>query len=1011
MENNTLEKLEDVKHLFQHKIDLFNFLKNEMLFLYKIIISTLNNIQNNFMVKKIGNEEYNKNLNDINKLYEKFTNLQKQIKLEDLEDEVFYDTKLKITEITMELKEFALKSSTSTIIEMLKLFYTESWDSEISEDILDIINLYNDIFIPTSCLIENRINYLTDISNVEDGYIFLKKLVAKKHNIIEEIHGARLFIFINKKIMSLSGYFKNDNMNIIRDNKIFGNKNDEILNLLKLEVIPENFKRKYLEQISLRNFLVNTPNEIKEMVKDAYSKHQYYKSMSLSSLLFTFSNSNFEKQREILTILILSDARSAGLASLLYDVLLKKDDATKAKQLYLSLHISVQKLFDVAFEDFNKEVKKLKNITEEDIPYEKRITMLNTTDLIKGKAMEKLKSMNSGGLFSGSGDNKVQSWLDGFLKIPFGIYKENPIIRFVTEFIEKIDKFNNLVKKNNPVLSDKLNKIDKPETDYEIECFIKLLNDCMNNSTDFTIQDFDDQRNIMKHIKLLSSEWNEYKLSRKNYIKDVRATLDEAVYGNEEGKKQIESIIGQWISGKTTGAILGFQGPPGVGKTTLAKKGLCKCLKDSEGESRPFAFIPLGGSTNGSVLEGHSYTYVGAVWGKIIDVLMDAKCMNPIIFFDEVDKISNTEHGRELTGILTHITDLTQNDTFNDKYFSGIDIDLSKALIIFSYNDSNLIDPILRDRITEIRINPLVTKDKIAIVKDFLLPEILDNLGYKKHDINVLDEDIIHLIDSYTYEAGVRKLKEKIIEVLRIINLERLYGEDIQMPYNVSKNKIEEILSNKPKIIFKKIAKNPGVGLVNGLYATSTGVGGLTIIEAGKTHSETKFSLELTGQQGDVMKESMKCAKTIAWNLLPQEIKNKIQDDWKNNGAWGLHIHCPDAATPKDGPSAGGAITLSIVSQLSGIPVKNTVAMTGEIDLNGNIKQIGGLVSKLNGAKKAGVKLALIPKENEEDLIKMRKDELSPEGDDFEVKIIDSIYDILENALVDNDIEFNKLFS
>jgi ATP-dependent Lon protease len=1011
MENNTLEKLEDVKHLFQHKIDLFNFLKNEMLFLYKIIISTLNNIQNNFMIKKIGNEEYNKNLNDINKLYEKFTNLQKQIKLEDLEDEVFYDTKLKITEITMELKEFALKSSTSTIIEMLKLFYTESWDSEISEDILDIINLYNDIFIPTSCLIENRINYLTDISNVEDGYIFLKKLVAKKHNIIEEIHGARLFIFINKKIMSLSGYFKNDNMNIIRDNKIFGKKNDEILNLLKLEVIPENFKKKYLEQISLRNFLVNTPNEIKEMVKDAYSKHQYYKSMSLSSLLFTFSNSNFEKQREILTILILSDARSAGLASLLYDVLLKKDDATKAKQLYLSLHISVQKLFDVAFEDFNKEVKKLKNITEEDIPYEKRITMLNTTDLIKGKAMEKLKSMNSGGLFSGSGDNKVQSWLDGFLKIPFGIYKENPIIRFVVEFIEKINKFNNLVKKNNPVLWDKLNKLEKPETDYEIECFIKLLNDCMNNSTDFTIQDFDDQRNIMKHIKLLSSEWNEYKISRKNYIKDVRSTLDEAVYGNEEGKKQIESIIGQWISGKTTGAILGFQGPPGVGKTTLAKKGLCKCLKDSEGESRPFAFIPLGGSTNGSVLEGHSYTYVGAVWGKIIDVLMDAKCMNPIIFFDEVDKISNTEHGRELTGILTHITDLTQNDTFNDKYFSGIDIDLSKALIIFSYNDSNLIDPILRDRITEIRINPLVTKDKIAIVKDFLLPEILDNLGYKKHDINLSDEDIIHLIDSYTYEAGVRKLKEKIIEVLRIINLERLYGEDIQMPYNVNKNKIEEILSNKPKIIFKKIAKNPGVGLVNGLYATSTGVGGLTIIEAGKTHSETKFSLELTGQQGDVMKESMKCAKTIAWNLLPQEIKNKIQDDWKNNGAWGLHIHCPDAATPKDGPSAGGAITLSIVSQLSGIPVKNTVAMTGEIDLNGNIKQIGGLVSKLNGAKKAGVKLALIPKENEEDLIKMRKDELSPEGDDFEVKIINSIYDILENALVDNDIEFNKLFS
>ena len=219
MENNTLDNLRDVKNLFQHKMDLFNFLKMKCFFLYKIIISTLNNIQNNFMIKKIGNEEYNKNLNDINKLYEKFTELQKKIKLEDLEDDVFYDTKLKITEITMELKEFILKSTTSTIIEMLKLFYTENWESDISEEMLEVV-IYNDIFIPTSCIIESKINYLTDISNVEEGHIFLKKLVAKKHNIIEEIHGARLFIYINKKIMSLSGYFKNDNMNIIRDNKI-----------------------------------------------------------------------------------------------------------------------------------------------------------------------------------------------------------------------------------------------------------------------------------------------------------------------------------------------------------------------------------------------------------------------------------------------------------------------------------------------------------------------------------------------------------------------------------------------------------------------------------------------------------------------------------------------------------------------------------------------------------------------------------------------------------------------
>jgi len=1002
--NNTENELKDLKELFNYKNDLFNFLNNNLLNIYKLIVSILNNNQNNFLFKIIGNEEFNKILLEINCLYNKYNQISSNLDYNNLNDKIFYDIKIKINKLEDEIKEFTLKSTPTFIMEIIELFFKD-FNNIIDLNNLDIISIYNNIFTPYLCTLENKSNFLNDIENQKDGFVFLKKLNKNKNNVMQDLHGCKLCIFIKNKIFSFSGYFKNDNVNILRGNKIFSKKNKNILELLNLENISEVFKTKYLEQISLRDFLLYTIEEIKDIILDANSKQSYYKKLSLSSLLFTFSNGNFEKQREILTILTLSDSRSAGLASLLYDVLLKKNDSSKAKHLYMSLHISIQKLFDIAFEDFNKQEENFKNVTEEDIPYDKRILMLDVDEKTKSKALDKFKSI-SGGLF-GNSDNKSQQWLDGFLKIPFGVYKENPILGFKSNFIVKINKFVNIVKEYNESLYHELSYNELPNTDTSIDKYIQNLDSILFNSTKYKCENLDHQQNLIKHFKLINKEWNSYKDERIDYINNVNTILNKAVYGNKEGKKQIECLIGQWINGESNGIVLGFQGPPGVGKTTLAKKGLCKCLNDGDG-NRPFAFISLGGSSNGSTLEGHNYTYVGSTWGKIADVLMDSKCMNPIIFFDELDKISNTEHGKEITGILTHLTDVTQNDTFCDKYFSGIDIDLSKAMIIFSYNDSSLIDPILRDRITEIRINPLTTIDKLSICKEYLYPEILKNLGYNKNDIMLKDEDLTYIIDTYTFEAGVRKIKEKLIEIFRIINLERLHGEDVTIPYEIKRDKIEEILSKKPKILIKKITNKPSVGLVNGLYATTVGVGGLTIIEATKTHSDSNFSLELTGQQGDVMKESMKCAKTIAWNLLPLEVKKKINDDWKENGSWGLHVHTPEAATPKDGPSAGGAITLCILSQLTGIPVKNNVAMTGEIDLCGNIKQIGGLISKLNGAKQAGVNLVLIPEENQNDLEIIRKDNLSPEDDTFEVKVIYTIYDILEYALVENNLKFVK---
>jgi ATP-dependent Lon protease len=455
------------------------------------------------------------------------------------------------------------------------------------------------------------------------------------------------------------------------------------------------------------------------------------------------------------------------------------------------------------------------------------------------------------------------------------------------------------------------------------------------------------------------------------YLKNVSNVLDKCIYGHKDAKKQISRLVGQWMNGKMSGTCIGFCGPPGVGKTTICKNGLSKCLVDTDGKQRPFAFIPLGGTSNGSLLEGHHYTYLGSTWGKMVDVLINSKCMNPIIYIDELDKVSRTENGKEIISILTHLTDQSQNMEFNDRYFSGIPLDMSKAIFVFSYNDSSKIDRILRDRIHEITIKPLNKNEKIKITKNYLLPEILSIVGFNSGDIRIKNKDLEFLIENYTYEAGVRKLHEHLLILVREINLLLIMDEDdIQLPFIIREDYIKKVFSEKQLIKTKKIFPKPQIGLVNGLYATNAGMGGITIIEVLRTPSERAYSLQLTGQQGDVMKESMYCAKTLAWNLIPANIKKEIKEDWENNGQWGLHIHCPEGATPKDGPSAGCAITIAIISRMCGINVRNTIAITGEIDLNGNIGQVGGISSKLEGALVAGVKKVFIPKDNEDDYIK-----------------------------------------
>jgi ATP-dependent Lon protease len=352
---------------------------------------------------------------------------------------------------------------------------------------------------------------------------------------------------------------------------------------------------------------------------------------------------------------------------------------------------------------------------------------------------------------------------------------------------------------------------------------------------------------------------------------------------------------------------------------------------------------------------------------------MDAKCMNPIIYVDELDKVSKTEHGKEIIGILTHLIDTTQNSVFQDKYFSGIDIDLSKVLFIFSYNDASQIDSILLDRIHRIRFDNLSLEEKLVVVKKHMIPEIDKKMGLE-NCVVLSDEVIEYIIDSYTLESGVRKLKEIVFDLYGEINVRLLKCEvvsQIELPIRVSVDDLQNTyLSKYDKISEKKIHTSPETGVINGLWANALGRGGIIPIQAMFYPTSTFLELRLTGMQGDVMKESMNVAKTLAWKLLSPAEQEGFVAIFEKTKCQGLHIHCPEGAVSKDGPSAGAAITVAIYSLFSKRPIDNTVAMTGEINLQGQVTEIGGLEHKIMGGMKAGIRKFLYPESNKRDFEK-----------------------------------------
>lgn len=486
----------------------------------------------------------------------------------------------------------------------------------------------------------------------------------------------------------------------------------------------------------------------------------------------------------------------------------------------------------------------------------------------------------------------------------------------------------------------------------------------------------------------------------RNFINNVKNTLDKKVYGHQECKNTMQELIGKWISNpKSMGKSIGLHGPPGIGKTLIAKA-LGEALQI------PFAQINIGGMDDRCILSGHSYTYNSAQPGLLIRKMVETGNSRCIIYFDELDKATTRNGINEIHNVLMHITDPNTNTQYSDAFFGEITFNLDKVLFVFSYNDPEKIDNILLDRMEKIEIKPYTLEDKRIIFEKYLIDEVSNDVNFDRNFVKFNYECMEYLIENYTFEAGVRELKRKIEAIYSKINLDKIFCRNIfeksQPEYiDINIEMINKYL-DKPNLNVKQIHKNDEIGVVNGLYATNSGSGGIMPILIYDNHvgDKHRFELHFTGSQGKVMKESVSFAFIIATNLIKKEYINIFSQ----KSPYGLHIHTPDAATPKDGPSAGCAFTVAFISRILGIKVKKDVAMTGEIELNGNITAIGGLIYKLKGAQKAGVKTIFVPSENKDDLHKIiSKDPNITKN--LEIHMVDHIFDVLKNVLIHNKIE------
>lgn len=855
-------------------------------------------------------------------------------------DKLLFDTVLNnpITKKQIELNQICKKIGYDRIETLMRYVVSENYSNTFDAHVKKMIDLYDSLIIPIKYTLKKS-------SKPSKHDIEAKKTKNNKDELLNSLIDITIKYSENNEhfyTLTITGFIQNDTINNviktcqIANKEIYAKKKEieKAIKTTKYNYITADFKKKYLKYIIINDLL-------------AYSVAEYIeKIVSDFNTFISLCNQSF---MTLMKKFVKKDNTIYNMYNTIRLLLFGSNDSVNIAGLLFSLlkenSLGTCNIAEIIYNALNFDLKiKLKLV---------KTNLKEELDKVKNLSIDDI-------------DYKKQLLC----------LKDVPLkVKALTN--EKIDE-----------LSLNNNEYYKQLT--YVKCILQYPWSC--NEDDAFYSNL--QKNKKERIKFLENAKNcMYKLS----------------YGHKTIKSSLLEIIGKWISNpQCNGNVLSFVGPPGVGKTLLAKN-IGSAL------NIPFVQITLGGQNDGELLYGHGYTYSGSQPGMIIRKMIEAGKSRCILYFDELDK-AVSKHGNvnEIMSILIHLTDPNMNNNFQDRFFQGIDFPLHKVIMVFSYNDSSLIDPILLDRFKEIKVKSYTTNDKINIVKDFILPELLKNIGFPEKSISISDEDIEFILDNYTLESGVRGIKRKVEDIIMRLNIERLYNKGLFSKYDFFSNftKTKKIIVSREKII--EILKKPindvtqcldqdHVGIISGLYATTNGNGGLVPIQIFKNYSSGKtFDIKLTGSQGDVMKESVMCAYTTAVHFIAnnksifriENVENHIAETFPN----GFHVHAPDGATPKDGPSAGTAFTMAFISRITGLLIRNDVAITGEIDLNGSIQKIGGLPYKLIGAKKGNITQVIIPDGNKGDLEEIIEKHEKLIGDKFKVsyhKNIDEIINIV----------------